>query len=115
MSRDVPPGKCLPSSELLADPRWENLLRELMLEVIHAANHMGFDLSESEADHQIARTRDMGAYFASTLIDFDRHQPLELETMFLEPLRRAEAAGASTPRLKNLCDVLKQLEARNRS
>ena len=84
-----------------------------MLEVIHAANHMGFDIPESAADHQIDLTRDMGAYFASTLIDFDRHQPLELNSMFLEPLRRAQNATVPMPRLKNLCEVLKQLEARN--
>jgi len=114
LAPDFHPGKCLPSRELLDSGRWEKLLRELMLEVIHAANHMGFDIPESAADHQIDRTRDMGAYFASTLIDFDRHQPLEIDSMFLEPLRRAQNAGMPMPRLKNLCEVLKQLEARNR-
>jgi 2-dehydropantoate 2-reductase len=52
----------------------------------------------------------MDDYKASTLIDFERHQPLELESMFLEPLRRAQKAGVPTPRLATLCEVLRQLD-----
>ena len=48
----------------------------------------------------------MGAYKASTLIDFQRGQPLELESMFLDPLRRAQKAGVATPRLAALAAVL---------
>jgi 2-dehydropantoate 2-reductase len=95
---------------LLGDPRWEKLVRELMLEVIAAANALGFDISKSRADEQINRTRIMGAYKASTLIDFERRQPLELESMFLEPLRRAQKAGVPTSRLAVLCRVLQQLD-----
>ena len=69
------PGSCLATDTLLADPRWENLVRELMLEVIAAANALGLKIPESVAEKQIARTRTMGAYKASTLIDFERRQP----------------------------------------
>ena len=48
---------------------------------------------DSAADRQMARTRDMAAYKASTLIDFERGQDLELEGLFLEPLRQARAGG----------------------
>ena len=41
----------------------------------------------------------MGAYRASTLIDFERGQPLELQSLFLEPLRQATQAGVPMPRL----------------
>ena len=102
-------GPCLPTDALLADPRWENMARELMFEVIGAANALGLKIPESAAEQQISRTRAMGAYKASTLIDFERHQPLELESMFLEPLRRAQQANVSTPRLAALCEVLARL------
>jgi 2-dehydropantoate 2-reductase len=95
---------------LLGDPRWEKLVRELMLEVIATANALGLNVAESQADEQIHRTRVMDDYKASTLIDFERHQPLELESMFLEPLRRAQKAGVPTPRLATLCEVLRQLD-----
>ena len=52
----------------------------------------------------------MGPYKASTLIDFDRRQALELNSLFLEPLRLAQAAGVQVPRLAALCRVLAQLD-----
>ena len=105
-----PTCPCLGTDQLLADPRWERLVRELMLEVIAAANALGFKISGSLAAEQIELTRAMGAYKASTLIDFERGQPLELESMFLEPLRRARNAGVATPRLAALAAVLQSLD-----
>jgi len=104
-------GPCLPTDKLLTDPCWEKLLRDLMLEVIAAAGALGFEIPVSYAEEQIERTRTMGAYKASTLIDFERHQPLELESMFLEPLRRAQEAGVSVPRLAALCKALQRLDS----
>ncbi len=104
--------ECLPTDELLREPHWTELVRGLMLEVIHAAETLGHNIPESLAGKMIERTRNMGTYRASTLIDFERGQPLELESLFLEPLCQAQAAGASTPLLKNLCAVLAELDRR---
>jgi 2-dehydropantoate 2-reductase len=103
-------GACLSTADLLSDPRWASLVRELMAEVIAAANALGFKIPASVAEKQIERTLNMGAYRASTLVDFERRQPLELESMFLEPLRRARRAGVATPRLEALCRVLTRLD-----
>jgi 2-dehydropantoate 2-reductase len=103
------PKKCLTTDQLLGDKRWETLVRELMLETIHAAGALGFEISESIADFQIERTRAMDAYKASTLVDFERGQPLELETLFLEPLRQAHKANVACPRLEALCKLLQEL------
>lgn len=108
------PGPCLTTEKLLADPRWETLVRELMLEVIRAANALGYPVPETVAARQIERTRTMGAYKASTLVDFERGQPLELESLFLEPLRQAKAAGVAAPRLERLAAVLEKLAAGKR-
>ena len=86
----------------------------LMIEVIAAARALGFDIPDAFADQQIERTRTMGAYRASTLIDFERGQPLELQSLFLEPLRQATRAGVAMPRLSALCAVLKELGRRAR-
>jgi 2-dehydropantoate 2-reductase len=104
------PQPVLTTDKLLADPRWEKLLRDLMLEVIAAAGALGFEIPVAYAEEQIERTRTMGAYKASTLLDFELGRPLELESMFLEPLRRAQTAGVSVPRLAALCEVLRQLD-----
>lgn len=103
---------CVPTDELLRDARWTELVRGLMLEVIHAAAKLGHVIPELLADKMIERTRTMGTYRASTLVDFKRGQPLELESLFLEPLRQAQQAGANTPLLKNLCAVLTELDRR---
>src|SRR5260370_28403271 len=100
----------LTTDKLLGEPRWEKLVRELMLEVIGAARALGYDVPDSLADKQIERTRTMGAYKASTLLDFEKGLPLELESLFLEPLKQAKKAGASVPRLESLCRVLRQLD-----
>jgi 2-dehydropantoate 2-reductase len=110
----VPPAgpveRGLSTDLLLAEPRWEQLVRELMLEVIAAANALGFKVAESLAEKQISLTRRMGAYKASTIIDYERRQPLELESVFLEPLRQAQQAGVKVPRLTALCRVLEVLD-----
>lgn len=105
----APRQPCLTTDQLLDAGRWEKLVRELMLEVIAAANALGHQLETSLADKMIERTRTMGAYKASTLLDFERGQALELESLFLEPLRQSQAANVATPRLNALCDVLRQL------
>jgi 2-dehydropantoate 2-reductase len=104
------PQPVLTTDKLLADPRWEKLLRELMLEVIAAAGALGFEIPVAYAEEQIERTRTMGAYKASTLLDFELGRPLELESMFLEPLHRAQTAGVPVPRLVRLCEVLQRLD-----
>lgn len=105
-----PLQRCLTTDKLLRDKGWSRLLTELMLEVIAAARGLGLDLPDTLADKQIERTRTMGAYKASTLIDFERRQPLELQSLFLEPLRQARAAAVEVPRLSSLCQVLSELD-----
>jgi 2-dehydropantoate 2-reductase len=102
--------KTLNTEALLSDPRWEKLIRELMMEVIAAANALGFRISSESAEKQISRTRSMPAYKASTLIDFEHGKPLELNALFLEPLRQAMQAGVAAPRLTALVEILRQLD-----
>ena len=73
------------------------------------AHALGLTVPEEAAEEQNSKTRGMGAYKASTLIDYERGQPLEIESLFLEPLRQAQLAGVQTPRLFHLCEMLKKL------
>jgi 2-dehydropantoate 2-reductase len=101
---------CLPTDRLLSEPGWEQLVRELMLEVIATANARGHQLPVELAEKQIERTRKMGAYKASTLLDFEHGKALEMENLFWEPLRQARQAGVNAPRLHALCAVLGELD-----
>ena len=48
----------------------------------------------------------MGAYQPSSLVDFLAGREVEVEAIWGEPLRRAQAAGAAMPRLAALYSVL---------
>ena len=60
----------------------EALVRDLMHEVIATANALGHALEPTLADKMIERTRTMGAYKASTILDFERGQPLGWKASF---------------------------------
>lgn len=105
-------GACAPTDVLLKDERWTSLIRELMGETIAGARAQGLEVDPAWAEIQISRTRDMVSYKASTLIDFERGLPLEVETLFGEPLRRIQAAGVPAPRLRALHALLTELDRR---
>jgi 2-dehydropantoate 2-reductase len=105
-------GPCLTTDQLLADPRWAALVRELMMETIRTAQALSLAVPDSEAARNIALTGRMGPYKASTLVDFERGQELELQAIFLAPLDAARRAGVATPRLAALCAILQQLAFR---
>jgi 2-dehydropantoate 2-reductase len=104
-----PPGECLTTDKLLAHPPWSTVVHELMREVIATARALGHDLPDSLVDTQIERTRTMGGYKPSTVLDFENGLPLEIEALFLEPLRQAQSAGVTVPRLASLARVLASL------
>lgn len=108
------PGPCLATNRLLGHPVWEPLVRELMEEVVATANALGFPLARALVEENLTRTRVMGTYKASTLLDFECRAPLELDSIFLEPQRRARQAGVATPRLDALGTILQALDTRRR-
>lgn len=82
--------------------------RQLMAEVIATGNadlaaHGRTEYIERAwADEQERRTREMGPYAPSTLLDARAGRDLETEVLFSEPLRRAERLGVDTPALRRL-------------
>lgn len=94
---------------LLANPSIENKIRTLMHEVILAADAQGIKLDPNLIESNIERTRPMGPYQPSTMIDFIEGRELELGPIWEEPLRRAKAVGVNMPALRRL---LKRMKAR---
>jgi len=76
---------------------------------VAAGNAYTPGISPEIAEELIDKTRVMGAYQPSTLIDFLRGFPIELDALFFEPLRRAQSRAVPVPRLEALCDILKSL------
>jgi 2-dehydropantoate 2-reductase len=102
------------TAAILADEHLCARTIALMNEVITAANKCGFPLPAETAREQIERTKSLGAYKPSTLIDFQAGRPLEIEAIWGEPLRRAQAAGAATPHLEKLHAELNALDVARR-
>lgn len=103
-------SECLPTDALLGDCRWLAAVRALMGEVIGTANALGLPVPAERAEENIQRTQVMGSYRASTLLDFESRLPLELDSIFLEPQRRARGASFPTPWLDRLCAALTELD-----
>jgi len=101
------------TAAILADGELRTTARALMEEVIAAANESGHALPKAAADEQMKRTESMGQYKPSTLMDFEAGRALEIEAIWGEPLRRAAAAGAATPRWNELYASLKRIAAKN--
>lgn len=87
---------------LLADPAIEREVRALMAEVIAAARAQGLSLSDELIDFNVERTRPMGPYRPSSMIDYVEGREVEVDPIWGEPLRRAEAAGVPMPHLREL-------------
>ncbi len=96
-------------AEILGDENLTKLTRDLMNEVIAAATALGHPIAPDYADFQIERSRPMGPYKPSSLIDWLAGRAVEVDSIWAEPLRRAEAAGVSTPRLAMLHALLRSL------
>jgi 2-dehydropantoate 2-reductase len=92
----------LTTDRLIARPAGETLVRELMAEVIAAAQAQSLALRMEMIDEQIAKTRQMGAYRTSMQIDRQHGRPLEIEAILAAPAEAAEAAGAPVPRMRQL-------------
>src|SRR5438876_2755633 len=102
----------LDTAAILADEALHRVTLGLMNEVIDAANKCGHALESAAALEQIKRTGNMSAYKPSTLLDWRAGKPLEVEAIWGEPLRRAAAAGANTPKLEMVYALLKALDAK---
>jgi len=98
---------------LLADRAMEDEIRELMIEVVRAARAQGLNLEDELIEANIERTRPMGPYRTSSMLDFLAGREVEVEPIWEEPLRRARAAGAAMLRAEHLLGrICERLAAR---
>ena len=96
-------------AEVLADEGLRALARDLMSETLDAARRLGHAIPDEFADFQITRSESMGAYRASSMIDYEAGRPVEVEAIWGEPCRQGVRAGASLPRLEMLTRLLRHL------
>ena len=97
------------TAAILQDKDLRRMAHGLMDEVIETANKCGYPLERAAATQEMRRTEKIGAYRASTLLDWEAGRPLEIEPISGEPQRRALTVGANVPRLEVVYALLKSL------
>lgn len=100
------------TDRILANPVLAKEVRALMDEIAGAARRFGHVIPEEFIQGQIDITPPMGAYQPSSLVDFLAGREVEVEAIWGEPLRRAQAAGLELPRLAALYAELKRVTPR---
>lgn len=96
---------------LLQHPATRQLIREQMMEVITAAQHLGVkNIDATFADKMIQMTDEMIPYSPSMKLDFDFHRPMEIDYLYTRPLAIARQAGCAMPKLEMLEAELRFLE-----
>lgn len=99
---------------LLKNEATRKLIREQMMEVVGAAQHLGIkNLDSSFVDKMIETTDSMTPYSPSMRLDYDFHRPMELYYIYTRPIEIAREAGYKMPMLEMLEAELRFLEEQN--
>ena len=99
------------TDRLMKNPSTRQLIREQMMEVVNAAQHLGVkNVDAAYADKMIAMTDAMIPYSPSMRLDYDFHRPMEIYYLYSRPLQMAREAGCPMPKLEMLEAELRFLE-----
>ncbi|NBC10367.1 MAG: putative 2-dehydropantoate 2-reductase [Planctomycetes bacterium] len=98
------------TDELVCSPEHLAHVEALMREVQAGCEAVtGRAIDEAHVQKMLDNTRRMTPYKPSMMLDFEAGRPMEVEAIFGEPVRQAEAAGAAVPRMRALYEHLTKL------
>ncbi len=97
------------TQQMTQDPAIRSLIEDLMYEVLGLAKACGHAINPAEIEGLI--TASMVPYRTSMKLDYEASRPLELESMFAQPLNRGKQHGHTAPRTEMLYQQLQFLEA----
>jgi 2-dehydropantoate 2-reductase len=95
---------------LNANPHSRRLALDLMREVCDGAAACGHPIEPAFIDKMVSYTDTMPPYLTSMKLDYDAHRPMEVESIFGNPVRAAQASGAKVPLVEMLYRELKYLD-----
>jgi 2-dehydropantoate 2-reductase len=101
------------TDELMSNADTRSLVEELMWEVVAGAKSCDRTIPKTFVETMLVYTDKMKPYRTSMKIDYDEKRPLEVETMFGNPLRFAQERGVNLPKITMLYQQLKFLDNRN--
>ncbi|MBK4731864.1 putative 2-dehydropantoate 2-reductase [Oxynema sp. CENA135] len=99
---------------LIADRATRCLAEDLMQEVVNGAAAYDRAIAPEFVQEMLDKTVKMKPYLTSMKLDYDRRQPLEVEAIFGNPLKKAAQAGVRLPKIETLYQQLVFLDRRNR-
>ncbi len=100
--------------EIMLDPSSAALAHSLMVEVQTAAKHCGCTIQDRHLVKMLEDTRKMVPYDSSMRLDYRGKRPMEVEAIFGNPLRSAQAAGYRPEKIEMLYEQLCFLDRANR-
>ncbi|NJK37012.1 MAG: putative 2-dehydropantoate 2-reductase [Oscillatoriales cyanobacterium RM2_1_1] len=103
------------TDEIMSHSATRLVVEEIMQEVLQGAKACDRPISPEFIRTMLDHTENMKPYLTSMKLDYERKQPLELEAIFGNPLRRAAMAGIKLSRIEILYRQLKFLDDQNRS
>lgn len=99
------------TDRLLKHPATRQLIYDQMMEVIGAAQALGVTgIDSSFADKMMVTTDAMVPYSPSMKLDFDFHRPMEIDYLYLRPIREAAKVGYKMPKLSILAAHLQFIQ-----
>lgn len=101
------------TDELMADIHIRYLVEQLMREVVDGAAKCDRHIPDSFIKEMLDHTAKMKPYRTSMKVDYDERRSLEVEAIFGNPLRLAQAAGTNLPQIATLYQQLKFLDNKN--
>jgi 2-dehydropantoate 2-reductase len=90
------------TEQLMKNPATYNLINDMMMEVIDAANACGALIGKGFAQAMLDSTMVMKPYAPSMKLDYDNKRPLEIKAIYSNPVAVAKAAGFDMPKVKML-------------
>ncbi len=99
------------TKELIENPDSLALCETIVAEVHGAADRCGVKIPVEMMAKTIDNTRTMVPYDSSMRLDFLNRRPMEIESIFGNPLRAAAAHGGSMPKVEMLYHQLRFIEA----
>lgn len=103
------------TDELMANTDTRPLVEQLMWEVATGAKSCDRIISDRFIELMLDYTLKMKPYRTSMKIDYDEKRPMEVETMFRNPLSLARKNGIDLPQITMLYHQLKFIDEKNRA
>ena len=94
---------------LVKDPPTRELCKTLMNEIANAAAACSRQIDPVFINKMLLDTEKMAPYAPSMKLDFDRENPMEIESIYGNPLRAAKAKGVFMPETEKLYHQLLEL------